>query len=208
MSIKPPTFNNEDMAIFEKEQLSSGFLKVTRFTLKHKLFAGTWSEPFVRELITRHDAVAVLPYDPKLDKVVLIEQFRIGCINRDDSPWSLELVAGIIDKNNSKEEIAIMECQEEAGLTIQKLIPIYDYFSSPGGSTEKVQVYCALVDSTKAHGIHGIKKDNEDIMVHTCSSADAFNAVKSGRINNAISIIALQWLELNKDSLCRQNLTS
>ena len=90
---------------------------------------------------------------------------------------------------------------EEAGLEVQKLIPISEYWSSPGASSEKVTLYCALVDASKAGGIHGLPHENEDILVHTMSSQEAFAGVRSGRINNAATIIALQWLELNKKAL-------
>lgn len=188
--------NNTDIKILEKKTLYQGYAKVESYKLKHRLFAGGWSKPFERELLVRYDAVAALLYDPKLDKVVLIEQFRVGALRDKNSPWLLELVAGVIDKEKSIEEMVHLEVKEEAGLDIMDLIHIHDFWSSPGASTEYISLYCAIVDSTKADGIHGLDEENEDIMVHVMDTKDAFAAVKSGRINNAITIIALQWLEL------------
>lgn len=189
--------NHTDVKILKKETLYQGFAKVKRCTIKHRLFAGGWSKPFQREILVRYNAVAALPYDPKLNKVVLIEQFRIGAFEDKKSPWLLEIVAGVIDKEKSIKEMVHLEVKEEAGLEIIDLIPIHEYWSSPGASTEHLSLYCAIVDSTKADGIHGLDEEHEDIMVHVMDSKDAFEAVKSGRINNATTIIALQWLELN-----------
>ncbi len=193
--------NRDDVKIITKEKVYQGYASVEYYTLRHRLFAGGWSPTFGRELLVRYNAVAVLPYDPKTDKVILIEQFRIGALKDDRSPWQLEVVAGVIDKDKTKEEIAHMELKEEAGLETKQMIPVHQYWTSPGCLSENVTLYCAIIDSSKADGIHGVDSENEDIMVHVMDSQDAFEAVKSGRINNAFTIIALQWLELNKDSL-------
>jgi ADP-ribose pyrophosphatase len=169
---------------------------VTRYKLRHKLFSGEYSQPFQREIYQRANAVTIIPYDPKLDKIVLIEQFRAGALSGKDTPWLLELVAGIIDKDKTAEEIAYLEVKEEAGLEILKLTPVYGYWSSPGASSEYITLFYAIVDAHKAGGIHGLKAESEDIKVHVLDSKDAFAAVKNGAICNASSIIALQWLEL------------
>jgi len=195
--------HHKDVKILSQKNLYQGFSRIEHYKLKHRLFAGGWSKPFERELSVRYNAVAVLPYDPKLDQVVLIEQFRIGALKEKNSPWLLELVAGVIDKDKSKQQIANLETKEEAGLDIIKLIPIHGYWTSPGGSSEYVDLYCGIVDASNAGGIHGLHDEHEDILVRAMSSKDAFAAVKSGRINNASTIIALQWLELTVDGLRR-----
>ena len=53
------------------------------------------------------------------------------------------------------------------------------------------------MNSAGMGGIFGLQEENEDIKVHVLSAEDAFAAVRSGRINNAATIIALQWLQLN-----------
>ncbi len=196
-----PSNKQQDVKVIEQETVYRGYAAVEKYSLQHKLFAGGWSEIFTRELLVRHNAVAVLPYDPILDKVVLIEQFRIGAFNSSDNPWIIEVVAGVIDKGNSKEEIARLETQEEAGLELKELIPMYEYYSSPGALSEMVKIYCGIVDASNANGIHGVKDENEDIKVHVLSSQEAFDAIRTGKINNAATIIALQWLELNRDKL-------
>lgn len=88
-----------------------------------------------RELFVRHDAVCVLPYDPQRDRVVLIEQFRVGALGKVDNPWLIELVAGLIDKDEAPDEVARREAVEEAGLELADLWPVTRYFPSPGAAT-------------------------------------------------------------------------
>lgn len=195
--IGQPSLTRTDVDILEVNPQFRGFYGVDKYRLRHRRFAGDWSAPFERELILRYRVAAALPYDPILDKVVLIEQFRIGALADECSPWLLEMVAGIMTQPESLESLIEHEMQEEAGLSIQALLPICDYWVSPGGSSEKVALFCAKVDASKAGGIHGLRDENEDIQVHVFDSEAAFAAVRKGRINNAATIIALQWLELN-----------
>jgi ADP-ribose pyrophosphatase len=187
----------KDVKILSIEPVYKGFYRVEKYLLRHPLFAGGWSAPFTRELITRYRVAAALPYDPVADKVVLIEQFRVGALEDETSPWLLEMVAGILTTGESLEELAKRETTEEAGLTAEELMPICDYWVSPGGTNERVALFCAKVDASHAGGIHGLADEHEDIRVHVFSSEEAFSMVRSGRINNAATIIALQWLELN-----------
>ena len=197
-----PQFTKNDVEVITEEQVYKGFYGVKRFTLKHKCFAGDWTGTFERELIMRHRVAAALPYDPKRKEVVLIEQFRIGARENESGPWLLGLVAGIADKDETLENLIKRECQEEAGIdNVQKLIPICDYWVSPGGSNERVKLFCALVDSDNIDGIHGLAQEHEDIRVLSMPAAEAFASVRDGHINNAATIMALQWLELNLDKI-------
>jgi len=161
-------------------------------------FAGGMGREISRELFVRHDAVCVLPYDAKRDEVVLIEQFRVGALGKVDNPWLIELVAGLIDKDEQPEEVAHREAEEEAGLTFSALWPITKYFPSPGGSDEYVHLYLGRCESAGAGGLHGLEEEGEDIRVRVWALDDALQAVRDGRIFNAPTIIALQWLALNR----------
>ncbi|MFT6463572.1 NUDIX domain-containing protein [Halopseudomonas sp.] len=197
-------FSRNDVEIIRREPGFKGFYRLDVLTLRHRLFNGGWGPELRRELFVRPDAVCVLPYDPWEDQVVLIEQIRIGALEKSDRPWLLELVAGLIDKDESPEEVAHREAQEEAGLTLRELLPITRYFPSPGGSDEQVHLYCALVDSRGAGGIHGLLEEGEDIRVSCWSRHDAIDAMQQGLIDNAASIIALQWLTMNAERLQAQ----
>jgi ADP-ribose pyrophosphatase len=187
--------------IAERETCFKGFYKLDRLVLRHELFAGGMSRKISRELFVRHDAVCVLPYDPQRDDVVLIEQFRVGAMGKTANPWLVELVAGLIDKDEQPEEVAHREAQEEAGLVFAALWPMTKYFPSPGGSDEFVHLFLGRCDSTGAGGLHGLLEEAEDIRVKVWAFEDALQAVRDGRICNAASIIALQWLALNRDEV-------
>ena len=146
-----------------------------------------------RELFVRHDAVCVLPYDPQRACVVLIEQFRVGAMQKLANPWLLELVAGLIDKDGNR-RAAHREGWRRPGPPVRS----GRYLPSPGGTDEVVHLFVGRCDSEGVGGVHGLPEEGEDIRVHVWPLEDALQAVRDGRINNAASIIALQWLALNR----------
>lgn len=192
-------FSQEDCELIARETCFKGFFKVDRYELRHKLFAGNWSPVMQREIFIRADATCVLPYDPVEGTVVLVEQFRAPVMGLKQSPWLIELVAGMNEEGECPEDVAAREAKEEANLELQALEPIMEYLVSPGGSSEKVYLYCAKVDSKGVGGLHGLEDEHEDIKVHVVSLESALEMLASGMINNAAAIIALQWLALNKD---------
>lgn len=187
--------------IVRREHCFQGFYRLDRVHLRHELFEGGMGREISRELFVRHDAVCVLPYDPQRDEVVLIEQFRVGALGKIANPWLVELVAGLIDKDEQPEEVAHREAQEEAGLSFSALWPMTRYFPSPGGSDEFVYLYLGRCSSEGAGGLHGLEEESEDIRVRVWAFEDALQAVRDGQIVNAATIIALQWLALNRDEV-------
>ncbi len=189
------TFTRDDVEIEKREQLHDGFLKVARYQLRHRLFEGGWSKLITREVIERHQAVAALMYDPEHNTVGFVEQFRIGAMG-ENSPWVLEIVAGLVDKEaESLEEVLTRELEEEANVCARELRFITRYFPSPGGTDECLHLYCALCDLSEAGGIYGLEEEGEDIRVVVLPVEEALAALYSPRINNAATLIALQWLQ-------------
>ncbi len=194
-------FDKKDIEIETCESVYDGYFKLLKFHFRHRCFAGGWSPVISRELFERGHAVAVLPYDPKRDQIILIEQIRVGAMAADLSPWQFEIVAGMIENNEAPESVAVRETKEEAGLNIEKLVPISRYLSSSGACSETIQLYLGIVDANLGEGIHGLIEENEDILVHRVSRETAMQWLKEGKIENAASIIALQWLGLNLESV-------
>ncbi len=179
-----------------------GFFSLKKFELKHTLYQGGWSQPITRELFHRGNCVAVLLYDPKRDEVVLIEQFRMGAIQLSaDQAWLIEIVAGAIEQGETAEDVAHRESLEEANCQIEKLIKINDFFTSPGGTSELLTLYCGKVDTSEVGGVHGLDHEDEDIAVSTMKFDDAYQLLLDGKILSAIPIIALQWLYINRSQL-------
>jgi len=185
----------------QRETLFDSFLRVDRLKLRHSLFAGGWSELITRELILRPRAVGVLLFDPAQQQVVLVRQIRVGMLDEGQNPWLLELVAGMVESGEEPIEVAARESLEEANTKPQDLLQICEYYNSPGISNERITLFCGRVDATQAGGIFGLDAEHEDIEVVVLSLADALAKVASGEINNAMSIIALQWLQLNQPML-------
>ncbi|KJF90662.1 ADP-ribose diphosphatase [Photobacterium leiognathi] len=201
-SEKPQSFGMEDVDILVKETVYQGFFKMVKYRFRHKLFAGGWSGEISREMFERGHAAALLPYDPITDEVVLIEQFRVGAMAAGCAPWQLEIVAGMIDhQDESAKDVVKREAVEEAGLIVAELEQVTRYLSSSGGCSEMLDIFVGTVDSTQAGGIHGLAEESEDIRVHVVSREQAYEWVESGKIENAASIIALQWLQLNYSRL-------
>ncbi|HHG3475013.1 TPA: ADP-ribose diphosphatase [Vibrio parahaemolyticus] len=196
-------FTSRDVEIISKESVFEGFFKMVKYRFKHKLFAGGWSDVVEREMFERGHAAAMLPYDPKTDQVVIIEQIRIGALEH-EHPWQLEIVAGMIDRDESAEEVIRREAEEEAGITVGRVASVTSYYPSSGGCSEKLDVFVGEVDASKAHGIHGLDYEDEDIRVHVLSREQAYQWVKDGIFENGASIIALQWLQLNHQELRSQ----
>ena len=198
---EPFQFQASDVTIDKRETVFEGFFRMDKLWLTHPRFDGRSMPQFTRELFLRGDATCVLPYDPDRDEVVLLEQFRLGAIGRDQSPWLLELVAGMNENGESIEDVAQREGQEEAGLSFSKLEKICDYLVSPGGTTEMVYLYCGKVSTESAGGLYGLEDEHEDIRAHVVSAEEAIAMIRDGRINNAAAIIALQWLQINRPRL-------
>lgn len=197
-------FDRSDVKINGIRELYDGFFKVKLYDFDHATFDGKGLTSVKREVFERGHAVAVLPYDPVNNKLVMIEQLRIGALATKESPWLLEVVAGMIDKEESKEQVAIREAEEEAGLKITKLIPMLDYLSSPGGTDERLYLYLGMVDSTGVEGVYGLDHEQEDIRVQVFDYQDALDLLQSGEIDNAATVICLQWLALNKTRIDKE----
>jgi len=189
--------------ILERSETYKGFFTLEQFTLQHSLFAGGWSKPLKRELFRRGTCVAVLLYDPVLDRVVLIEQFRVGALLHVEHPWLLEIVAGAIEEGETAEEVAYREAMEEAGCEILELTQIQQFFTTPGGSSEWLTLFYGRVNSANIGGIYGLLEEDEDIRVSTLSFNEVYELLQSGAINSAIPIIAIQWLYIHRDELRR-----
>lgn len=187
--------------IIRKETAYAGFFRMEKYWLKHTLYAGGWSDEICRELFIRGRCVAVLLYDPQADKVVLIEQFRIGAVWQPEQAWLVEIVAGAIEEGETAEQVAYRESVEEAGCEILALKKLGEFFTTPGGVGEKITLFCGKVDSSQVGGIHGLAEEGEDILVRTVSFSEAYAMLASGEIESAIPIIAIQWLALNKTQL-------
>lgn len=192
---------DRDVEILSKETVFKGYFQIDRYRLRHRTFAGGWTAEMVREVFERGHAVVVVLYDPDRDKVALIEQFRPGAYAAGLHPWLIECVAGIIDEGEHPDEVARRETREEAGSDPTDMVYIGNFLVTAGGSSETCRLYCARVDSSTIDGFHGLEHEGEDIRVFVVDPAEALSMCRDGRISNAMAVLALQWLALERDGL-------
>jgi ADP-ribose pyrophosphatase len=194
----------DDVEILARTRGYDGYLKVDKYRLRHRRHDGGWGGEIDREMIERGHAVAVLPYDAARDEVVLIEQFRLGAYAAGRPPWQIEIVAGIIEPGEEREDVGRRETLEEAGCAIGELVHICDFLTSPGVMSETVAVYCGRTDASNAGGVFGVAEEGEDIRAFVISTDEALSLLADGTIVNSPAIVALQWLGLNRDDLRRR----
>ena len=199
-----PSFTLKDLKIENKRRVYQGFFAMDLYTMTYPRFDGGCNTSLKREIFERgHNAVAVLPYDPKTDRVQLIEQFRPGALSDRDSPWLIEVIAGMIDGDESPEQTVVREAREETGLDIDPkyLRMIADQFPSPGGCSERTVLYVGRADLSHIRTHGGLESESEDIRVFTAPAEEAFAQCDNGRIHNAAALITLMYLRIHHDEI-------
>lgn len=181
----------------------AGFFAVNVHRLRHRRFDGGMSDPLTREVFVVGDAVTVLPYDPVRDRVLLIEQFRMGPFGRGDPlPWQLEAIAGRIDPGEAPEDAARREAVEEAGLALGALEKVAEYYPTPGAVAEYLYSYVALCDLPDGvAGLFGAEEEGEDIRGHLLSFDQLVRVMAAGEIGNAPLLLTVLWLQRERARL-------
>ncbi len=195
---------DKQFEILNKDVGFQGFFRVDTMQVRHTLFEGGWSKPLDRELFQRGECVAAVLYDAIRDQLVLIEQFRVGAIEHQQTPWLLEIVAGAIEPGETPEQVVIRETEEESGCQVVDLVPAHVFYTTPGGSSERIHLYCARVDSSNAGGVHGLRSEDEDIRVFVVSFDEAMTLMEEGEIASGIPLIGLYWLAQHRQQLRKQ----
>lgn len=195
--IQQQKFTRDDVEVIKREELYKRFFRVEKIVLRHKLFDGGWGKEIGRELFERGEAVAIVLYDPINHLIGMVEQFRVGALAEATGPWLFEVVAGMVEAGEQPEEVARRELLEEANISPRRLEYICNFLSSPGGSDEKLYLYCGICDLANAGGVFGLEEEGEDILFHALPADDVFAQLYSGKFNNAAALICLQWLQVN-----------
>lgn len=196
---KQASYNKNDVLITAREYLFRGFVKVEKISLSHRLFASNAYTPVLqRELIHRPEAAGVLIYDAQQQKVALIEQYRVGALDDAESPWQLEIIAGVLDGDESPETCIRREALEEAGCEIQELQHLFSFYPSAGACSELFHLYAAAATLPKQGGIFGMPDEGENIQLHLVDYAEIPTLMGNGRLKNAPVIMALQWLQMHQ----------
>lgn len=194
---------SNDVTIHARDEGFRGFFELAEFQFDHQRFDGARSASINREAFLAFDAALVLPYDPKIDHILLIEQLRFGPLWRDDpNPWVFEPIAGLVDAGEDPADTARREAVEESGLQLGPLEPMVRVYASPGYSTEFFHCFLGVVDLSEFTASRGgLASEHEDIRSHVMSFDAAMALVQTGEINAGPLIMMLYWLAAERSRL-------
>ncbi len=197
------TAQTDDMRVLARRAPQGSFFRLQSVDITHRKFDASQSHVLVREAFIGVDAALVLPYDPVRDKVLLVEQARMGpTVRHDPNPWMLEPVAGIVDARETPEDAAHREAAEEANLTLQHLEPAGRFYTSPGSSTDYFYAFVGLCDlPAKSPYLGGLAEEGEDIRLHPLTFDEAMALADSGEIATGPLLFLLNWLARHRDRL-------
>ena len=194
--IRQATYNSDEVKIQSREYLFRGFIQVEKVSLQHRLFNQTEYTPILqRELIHRPEAAGVLIYDDAQQKFALIEQFRVGAMDDSNSAWQLEIIAGVLDGDESPESCIRRESLEESGCEIDELEHLFSFYPSAGACSELFHLYSAQAHLPEQGGVFGMPDEGENIQLHLIDYSEVTHLLSNGRLRNAPVIMALQWLQ-------------
>lgn len=185
-----------DWSVAAAARLAGSFFRFAAMTVAHRRFDGGHHRDLPREVLVGADAALVLPYDPRRDRVLLVEQFRAGPARRGDAnPWTLEPVAGIVDADETPEAAALRESAEEAWLHDVTLEHMFSVYASPGSTTDHFYCYAGLCDLPDGHAVAGgLAHEAEDLRLHVIGFDRALALVDSGEVTAAPLAAMLLWL--------------
>jgi nudix-type nucleoside diphosphatase (YffH/AdpP family) len=199
----PSGMSGTDVVVHDHSQPYTKFFALQQAALSVPRFDGAESERVDRAAFVGTDAAIVLPYDPKTDRVLLVEQFRFGPFVRADAyPWMMEPVAGRIDAGETPQAAAIRESFEEAGLKIGNLHSVHSGYSSPGCSSEYFHIFVGLAEIDEAAAIvSGLQEEAEDIRGHVLSFDEFYHRLTHHKLPVVPLALAGYWLAQNRDKL-------
>jgi len=193
--VEHSSYISEDVEITSREYVFRGFIQVEKVSLRHRLFNQSEYTPVIqRELIHRPEAAGVLLYNDQKQQFALIEQFRVGALDDPHSPWQLEIIAGVLDGDETPESCIRRESLEESGCAVQDLQHLFSFYPSAGACSELFHLYVSETDLPAEGGVFGVDNESENIQLHLFNYSEIQTLLDSGRLRNAPVIMALQWL--------------
>ena len=179
----------------KKELLSDNWYTLNKFTFDYQKSDGTW-ETQEREAYDRGNGAGILLYNKKKSTVVLTKQFRMPTyVNGNDDGMMIEVCAGLLDGDNPEDCIR-KETEEETGYKIDNVERVFETFMSPGSVTEILYLFIgAYEEKMKVSEGGGAEHETENIEVLEMPFSKALEKMKSGKINDAKTIMLLQYAQ-------------
>lgn len=188
-----------NVEIIQRQIVFKRFIfEIEELVLRYEKFDRTMSASQKRLVLNRGDAAAVLLHDPVSDLILLCEQFRAPTI-KNGSGWILELPAGMIEGDEAPEACVRREAVEETGQAAENLVRIATVYASPGGSSERLHILSGTVTfRSDLPATAGLEEEGEDIRTVLLPVSEALSRLEVGSIEDAKTVIALQWLALQR----------
>ncbi len=186
--------------ILSKEEVfKKAFFRIEKVRLRHELYNGEMSRELTRLNFNRGDSVAALIHQTDDDTLILTEQFRYPAYVKGEG-WLVEVPAGTVEEGEEPVETMHRELEEEIGYRTDEFRHIHTFFVSPGGTSERIHLFYARVESEdKISKGGGVPLEGEDIRALIISVDDALEMLEEGKIMDAKTLIALQWLKYHRD---------
>lgn len=180
------------------KKLASDFWgKLERYTFDYRFENGI-TKNLTFEVYGKSDGIAILLYNPSTHKIILSRQFRIPLYAKNiTNGFSIELVGGALDENETPEACAIRETEEEVGYKINEVQRVSTVFLSPGIVKEKVHLFIGkYADEDKTENGGGLYNEHEEIEVLETDFEEALQMIDNEEIIDARTIMLLQYLKI------------
>ena len=195
--------NNPKVKIKQTELLSNNWYLLNKVTFDFLRQDGVWITQ-KREVYDRGNGAAILLYNREQKTIILTRQFRLPAyLNGNKTGMLIEVCAGLLDQDHP-EQCIIRETEEETGYRIKSVQKIMETYMSPGAITEILHLFVGEYDaSMKVNEGGGLEHEHEEIEVIEMPFAEAYNRIATGEINDAKTIILLQYAKIN--NLVKEN---
>ncbi len=157
-----------------------------------------------REVIQSRNGVAVVVFDPKLQKLVMIRQFRLGAALGTGLGMTVEIVAGMIDDGEEPIEAAKRELKEETGLSAIHMVSMCEFLTTPGLTSEIVHIFYAETDASELIQAAGVESESEQTFPFLLTIEEAMQAVDQNDIHNGIVMLGLLWFARHQTKILEQ----
>ncbi len=180
--------------VLGRRRLLDDFFKVDEAEVRFERNDGSMTPPLRRLVFERGDSAAAVVVHRDSGDLLFTEQFRFPTLANGDG-WLLEVMAGMIEPGESPEAALRREVAEELGFAVERLQPVATFYVSPGGSSERIWLYCAEVsEAGRVSAGGGADGEHEEIRVVRMTAAEARARLHAGGFADAKTIVGLQWL--------------